>query len=237
MSFLSKPGKIKNNIELVSLHIPKTAGTSFRTFLKHIYGFNSAVRLDINITTRRIDIENQEFAGSRIPSEIRVIHGHFYYRHLIEQFRLKEGIKFITWLREPSERVISNYFYLAKRLKEELNEEEKGLNILSKMQKSLIEYARNDISRNRIHKFLEGADLKDFFFVGLHEHYSEDMKDLAPMMGLDNFQIFQHNITGPKDDVPEEIRKEIRELNALDYVFYDEAIKLREHRRKENNNL
>lgn len=237
MSFFRKSEKIKNKIELVSIHIPKTAGTSFRNFLKHVYGEDGAVRLDINITTRRIDIENQEFTGRKIPASIRVIHGHFYYKHLTEQIGLNEGTHLITWLREPAERVISNYYYLSGRLREELNEEEKGLNILSKMQKSLIEYARNEISRNRIYKFLEGANLKDFCFVGLHEHYNEDMEALAKQMGVSDYQIFQHNKTSNKESVPSEVIEEIRKLNSLDYVYYEEAKKQREQRIKEEGKL
>ncbi|MBU2649754.1 MAG: sulfotransferase family protein [Bacteroidetes bacterium] len=233
MTFFRKDLKIRNKLELISIHIPKTAGTSFRNFLKHVYGEQNAVRLDINITTKKIDIENQAFEEKKLPGNIRVIHGHFYYRDLVEQIRIEEGTPMVTWLREPAERVISNYFYLAKRLKEELQEESKGLNILSKMQKSLIEYARNEISRNRMSKFLEGANLEKFFFTGIYEHYNEDMQDFAQLLGIKDFEIFQHNITGRKEEVDTGILEEIRSLNADDYELYNFALEIRKKRRKE----
>ncbi len=231
MTLFLKNNKIKNNIELVSIHIPKTAGTSFRNFLKEIYGQENAVRFDINITTKGIDLENNEFTQNKLPRNIKVIHGHFYYTDLIEQVDLKENTPVITWLREPSERVISNYYYLEKRLKEELGEEKKELNILSKMQKSLIEYARNEISRNRMSKFLNGLPLGSMFFVGIYEHYEKDMQDLAKMLNIKNYPVFQHNITGIKRQVDSGILEEIKQLNTKDYDIYNKGLEIRKARR------
>ncbi len=223
--------KVKNKIELISMHIPKTAGTSLRNMLKEHYGEKHAVRFDINITTKRIDIENQEFDKNKLPGKIKVIHGHFYYQDLVDQLNLATDVKMITWLRDPVDRVISNYFYLSKRLKEELDEEARGLNILAKMQKSLTEYARNEISRNRMYKFLEGAELKKFLFVGIYEKYNEDMLDLADILGIASPEIFMHNITGSKEKVSQEVIDEIKELNALDMDLYQQACKIRNLRK------
>ena len=228
--FFNRSYKIHHDLDLVSIHIPKTAGTSFRNFLKLNYGEENAARFDINVTTKRIDLENREFKDKRLPSHIRVIHGHFYYSDLIRYIRLKD-IPLITWLRDPAERVISNYYYLAGRLKEELEEEKKGLNILAKMQRSLIEYARNEISRNRISKFLEGSHPENYKFIGIYEYYNEDIHDLAEILGIQDVKIFQHNITGEKADVDPEVLRQIRELNEEDYTWYRKALELRAQRR------
>jgi len=225
-------GKISNSLEIVSMHIPKTAGTSFRNMLKDHFGEENAVRLDINNTTKRIDVENKIFSLNKLPKNIKVIHGHFYYFDLVDLFDLNENVKIITCLRNPVERVISNYFYLSKRLKEELDEEKKGLNILAKMQKSLIEYARNDISRNRMYKFLEGADLKKFYFIGFHENYNTDMAKFANLIGINNFAIYKHNITGKKEKVDEDIINEIEELNSLDIEIYKQAMEIKNHEKQ-----
>ncbi len=225
-----KNAKIGNKIQVVSMHIPKTAGTSFRNMLKDHYGNDNAVRFDINIVTKRIDIENIKFTKTKLEKNIRVIHGHFYYNDLVSLIDLQEGVKFITWLRDPVQRVVSNYFYLQKRLKEELDEESKGLNILAKMQKSLIEYARNEISRNRISKFLDGSNLSDFDFVGIMEYYNDDIKYIANYLGMDNPEIYMHNTTGKKEEIDGGILKEISELNSLDIELYNQAVELREKR-------
>ena len=223
-----KDGLIRNQIELISVHIPKSAGTSFRNILKQVYGEQAVIRLDIDLMYQQLKINEAEFEGYQLDKKIKVVHGHFSPALLRAQFKIDDQIPMITWLRDPVERVISNYFYLEKRLKEELEEERKGLNILSKMQRSLMEYAGAEINRNRISKFLNGAQIKDFTFVGIQEHYSEDLRILASILGWNDFQELHHNQTGKtKREISPEDRAEIARLNPLDMALYQEAMELR----------
>lgn len=225
----SSDKRIKNKIELVSLHIPKTAGTSFRNSLKEIYGNTGAIRFDINQRTRIIKVEEQDFEAKKMPNEVKVIHGHFHLDHVFEQLKLEKETPIITWMRDPVQRVISNYFYLEKRLKEELNEEQKGLNILEKMQKSLIEYARTGINRNVQARYLAGFPLEKLQFVGIVEHYNSEIQRLQKIMNWPEIAIHKVNVTGSrKHEIPQEWEREIRELNALDDALYQQAVKLRE---------
>jgi len=228
MSIFHKKPRIRApQLKLVSLHIPKTAGTSFRNILKEVYGDDHVVRFDIN---QRIFINNEAFNGRKIDDVINVIHGHFQYSELIKTVRLPEGVPVITWLRHPVERVISNYFYLEKILREELDEEKKGLNILAKMQKTLREYASTEANRNRMSKFLDGADLSALFFTGIVEYYEEDLAALASMLGWKEYTILKHNITGNRPDVDKETIEFIRSLNGKDCELYQRALELRAER-------
>jgi hypothetical protein len=217
-----------DNVQLVSLHIPKTAGTSFRNILKSVYGDDRAVRFDIKIKTRKIDIEMVRFEGSKLPGNIVALHGHFHYQDIVDQVRIPASAKWITWLREPSDRVMSNYFYLSERLREELDEERRGLNILAKMQRSLLEFARDEINRNRMSKFLAGADLETFDFIGLQEEYEKDLERLAVLLGWESYPNPRHNVTRNRPGVDPEVIAEIRELNSQDYSLYAHALKWRE---------
>lgn len=222
--------KIKNKIELISIHIPKTAGTSFRNILKEVYGAEHVERFDIIKKEKLIFVEEAELKSKKFPSKIKVIHGHFNYRDLTEQLKIRKDIPVITWLRNPVERVISNYYYLAERLREELQEEEKGLNILAKMQKSLIEYARLEMNRNRMSKFLEGISLDEMKFVGIQEYFNEDLAYFGHIFGIDNIKPLEQNITGEKHKVRNEILQEISGLNELDISLYNKALELRRKR-------
>jgi hypothetical protein len=229
MRFFKKEGKIKNSIELVSLHIPKTAGTSFRNILKDVYGSDNVARLDIR---RNIELNSKVLRANKIKSGIKVLHGHFAYSKLVESFDIAEGTPVVTWLREPAERVISNYFYLDKILRKELNEKKKDLNILAKMEKTLLEYAATEANRNRMSKFLDGISPDEFFFIGFTDHYEEDLADLARLLNWKNYNLHQHNITGSKPEVDDESLQKIRELNRDDYELYEHALQLREERLK-----
>ena len=224
-----KNEKIKNSVELVSLHIPKTAGTSFRNILKDVYGSGSVARLDIR---RNIELNSKPLKSKKIKPGIRVLHGHFNYQKFMESFDIAEGTPVITWLREPAERVISNYFYLDKILRKELNEEKKDLNILAKMEKTLLEYAATEANRNRMSKFLDGISPEEFYFIGLTEHYEDDLAQLAKRLNWKSYSLHKHNITGRKPGLDEESLQKIRELNHDDYELYEHALKLREERIK-----
>jgi hypothetical protein len=221
--------RIKNNIELISLHIPKTAGTSFRQSLKEIYGDESAVRLDINNRLRTVKINEKLFEGKALPKEIRVIHGHFHIDHLFEDLRLPNDLPMITWMRDPVKRVISNYYYLEQRLKEELDEESKGLNILEKMQRNLIEYARADVNRNVQARYIANTPLKRFKFIGIADEYSEEIKRLQSVMNWPQLTIHKVNVTKKKrPDLAQDWIEEIKELNSVDMELFREALAIRQ---------
>ncbi len=230
MSIFKRNTKIKAAVKLVSLHIPKTAGTSFRNILKEVYGEEHVVRFDIK---RHVSIENEPFKGRKLKPEIEVIHGHFPYYKLIELIDLPEGVPVITWLRDPVERVISNYYYLEKILQEELQEEKRDLNILAKMQKTLKEYASTEANRNRISKFLKGTTAEDLFFIGFMDHYAEDLKDLARLLKWKDYPVLKQNVTGQKPEVDEDTMQFIRQLNEEDYSIYNRALQLRAERIKD----
>ena len=215
---------------MISIHIPKTAGTSFRNILKEAFGEKNVVRFDIVKKEKIVLVEQKEVKSKKLSSKIKVIHGHFNYKHLVEKLEINEDVPVITWLRHPVERVISNYYYLAKRLKDELQEEEKGLNILAKMQKSLIEYARLEMNRNRMSKFLEGISLEQMKFVGIQEHFHEDLLYFGELFGIKDIKPLEHNITGTKHKIDEAVILEIEELNSSDMDIYKNGLELRNKR-------
>jgi len=220
--------RVANSVELISIHIPKTAGTSFRNTLKEVYGDRNVIRLDIR---RTIQVEQQDFNNSKLNERIKVVHGHFRPRDYFERFEPNQGQKLITWLRDPVQRVISNYNYLAGRLAELLDEERKGVDILSKMQRSLLEYAAAPDNRNRMTWYLKGASLEDFAFVGIVEYMEDDLTYLGQLLNWSCLPTFHHNESNKKNSATDSTTPlQIRELNADDVALYEAALKLRERR-------
>ncbi len=217
----------KYEIELVSLHIPKTAGTSFRNILKSVYGDRAVVRLDIN--KRGVTRLNQEIYTDPQPPSAKVLHGHFVYGDIVNRFELPEEYKKITWLRNPVQRVVSNYFYLDSILKTLLSEKRKNLNILNKMQRSLLEYAGDEINRNRQWKFLRGITLEEFDFVGIQEDFNEDLVEIAKVLNWPKQPqpIRQNKTPTERPPLDPEILRQIEKLNQADMDLYREALELR----------
>lgn len=216
-------------LKLISIHIPKTAGTSFRNTLCGVYGKESVIRLDIGLDRDETRINEQNYTKAALPAGVQVVHGHFAIPALRERFEPDPSVPVITWLRDPVERVVSNYYYLVKRLSEELQEEQKGLNILSKLQRSLLEYAQQEQARNRMSKFLQEMPLEDFRFVGFVEDYDHDLARLAARLEWSDYPVFQHNRTGrDTSGVSTEELQRIREWNSDDVALYERALRMKE---------
>ena len=192
-----------------SIHIPKTGGTSFWRVLEHVYGPKAVQRVFPG------DYEGKE----KFPIErgTRALHGHIRYQDLAAFFDLPADVKRVTWLRNPTDRVISNFHYLVER--GEMKESD------------LLEYAARESARNRMSRFLKGADLDDFFFVGVLEKFWEDCKDLGGRLKWADVPHLWENISDyARRKVPEDTRREIRQLNQKDEQLYRRALALRSER-------
>ena len=220
--------KMREDVELVSLHIPKTAGTSFRHILYQVYGEKRVTRLDMPLQKGGLYINGLEVASQTLPVRTRVIHGHFTPATLFKAFPKVKEVPLITWVRDPVERVISNYYYLEKRLREELDEEGKNLDILSKMQRSLGEYASHEVNRNRMSKFIGSTPLERFDFIGVVERMESDLERLSQLLSWKDHSAVRHNTTGTKRTVDPRVRERIRDLNLEDVRIYDEVLERNE---------
>jgi hypothetical protein len=222
--------KQNDDLQLISIHIPKTAGTSFRNTLKAVYGDKAVIRLDIELDKPVLKINEKQYHSPQLPKGVKAIHGHFNLPLLKKHFQWEENkVPVITWLRHPVERVVSNYYYLAKILKQELQEDKKGINILPKMQRTLLEYAADELNQNRMTKHLAGIDLKDFFYIGFVENYEEDLHQLGHMLGWKNIPHYQYNKTGTKrKDLSSETYQQIAEWNQEDMDLYEAVKRMRQ---------
>ncbi len=167
-------------IELISIHIPKTGGTSFYHILQQVYGES------VTISFRRRDyLSILERFGSLergLGPGIRAVHGHLYYSELAPLHRAS-GARVICWLRHPVDRVASNYrFFRHRLLNPELNPEVYELN-KHRLGESLLEYAALDENRNRMSRFLEGIALEELFFIGFLEDFDNGLQQLGRRLG------------------------------------------------------
>jgi hypothetical protein len=216
--------KIKNNIEIVSLHIPKTAGTSFRTILKDKIGDSRVVRLDIH-NKNDIRLNEKAFTKDKLRNKIKVVHGHFKFADIKELFDLNPSVRYVTWLRDPVDRVLSHYYYLMKMAAIKMGEQAKD-EILSKVGKSLEEYVVHDQNRNEISHFLEGSSLDDFDFIGIQKDFENELNRFRKVMGWTNIENQRHNVTGSKKPAIDKKTVElIKSYNEKDVEIYEEALK------------
>ncbi len=216
-------GKIKvSHLELISIHIPKTAGTSFRNILSDIYG-KGLFRVDI--TNKEIMVVNQDpnFSEQNLFA-MTVAHGHFNMEQFREKFEYDPKVPVVVWLRDPVERIISHYRYLSSILHDDAADE-RVLIVLKRMEKSLLEFASRPSSQNKItNGYFKGMMLKDFAFVGIVENFEKDIQRLSHIMDWKIKKIYRHNVTSKKSvNVSEDELRILKNLNAKDIEIYEQA--------------
>lgn len=217
-------------IELLSIHIAKTGGRSFYEILKNEYG------PQLDPRTRRIDyFPGKDYSKpleDRIPDGISVMHGHLHYAHIANIHRLQKA-KVITWMRDPVDRVISNYYYMIGMVQARGDKHPH----YRKRGHTLLEYA-NDSIPNKMAVCLEGISLDKLFFIGFQETFGEDVEKLAKLLdwknpvpdvrlntGLD-FDSYRTAPT-PLESVTGEMKEQIAILNREDIRLYEEARSLK----------
>jgi hypothetical protein len=218
-------------IDIISIHIAKTGGRTFYEILKNEY----ADALDSR--TKRTDyFPDKDYSNaliSRIPEHIHVIHGHLHYKH-IEDIHNEQKPKIIAWLREPVDRIISNYYYMIGRV----NEVGESHPQYRKRNHTLIEYAHDSVI-NKMNKCLDGLGLEGLYFFGFQESFDEDVKALArklnwqkeiPALHLntgDSFDVYESAPT-KKQDITASMRDEIAALNQKDILLYKQALAMKQ---------
>jgi len=217
-------------IELISIHIAKTGGQSFYEILRNEYGDSLDKR------NKRVDyFPDKDYDNTlinRIPDHIHVLHGHLHYSH-VKEIHEKHRPKIIAWLREPVDRVISNYYYMISRVNE-LGDKHPQYR---KRNHSLLEYAKDSVP-NKMSKCLKGISLNELFYFGFQESFGEDVRILANMLGwkkeipeirVNTGASFDSYVTAPtpKEEIDSAMKVEIANINLEDIKLYDEAKKLK----------
>lgn len=214
-------------LEVISVHIPKTAGTTFGQVLAQVYG-DPQVFFD----NPQLDCINQIPA---IEPQIRAIHGHFPASKYAGYF---PDAKRIVWLRHPINRLLSHYFYLKSF--SEVHNNDPIHRLVVEQQISVVEFAKQVGMFNVLSGFTEGLSLVDFYFVGIQEYFVDDLRDLAMMMGWQQFDVvgsFNHNphreYKSCRLDVLAdiEIMRELFSILSQEVEIYQKALYLREKRR------
>jgi hypothetical protein len=206
-------------LKLISIHIPKTAGTSFYHILQQVYGPELSVsfkRRDIVPLLRKGELTKRDLSPS-----IQVIHGHFYYQEIARLHRATDA-KVICWLREPVDRLLSNYhFFKAGLLDPERNPVQFAKN-KHRIGETILEFARLPENQNRMHSFLAGLPLDDLFFCGFLGNFAADVNRLGNLLDWPPVRIekLNQNSTIKRPDIDSGLRVQLEKLNQKDIKLY-----------------
>lgn len=219
-------------LDMLSVHVPKCAGTSFFKALETAYGakaihtdyadqpLNPAAPMNLDpdgVFERWQRHDWRELKGAR------VVHGHYH----IHKYRNVPARLRITFLRDPLDRLVSHYFFW-KRMPAH-NHALHSYMLEHKL--SLDAFARLPFMR-RFYTgvFFRGVDLAEFDFVGFHEQARADVERLGALAGL-KLSLPVSN-TNPDASYGQEVAElkadaarmaRIRDLLCEDTAFYEKA--------------
>ncbi|WOT06317.1 hypothetical protein [Shewanella youngdeokensis] len=202
------------------VHIPKTAGTSFRMALDDSqvtvcdYGFNSKATSPLVLSYL---YEKNDFLGFKQQFETGQawLVGHFNLRRFINMTNCSY---MVTFLREPCAQVISHYNHQRKH---------------NGYDKSLEEFIKSPAYNNLQSRMLDGLPIGLMGNIGITEQFSSSLTLINHTLALE-LEEKTNNISKEKylteQDVDDELKQRIRNANLKDIALYNNALWLQEQR-------
>jgi hypothetical protein len=221
---------------LISVHLPKTAGISFRNILNN--NFKESLLSDygdIPLNTET-EVRNKKALQDAIKSTdldlsmINCIHGHFM---PLKYLPLKNSLKakFVTWLRDPMARMISHYYFWKRSYNTDTIKPALHRRVIEENW-SLEDFCFSEQMQNVYCKFLWAFPINYFDFIGITEFFNQDIKYFTrSFMNNEIYEIPQLNAapTDQKKQIPDKFFAErFRSFHADDYRIYKSALEIRE---------
>lgn len=204
---------IYEEVEIISIHIPKSAGTSFRKIIEQLYRDSIELYYGGEPTLRLWDGNPLQ-----LKSTTRALHGHF--RARSAYLKQCPKAKLITWVRHPVDRIISyyNYWSILKPHGNPLHDR------FLKERPNLVEFSKVDYMQNEWFAYFGDLKPKDFDFVGIVEQFESEIRRLMQLMGWGALSWCRVNQTASKKSVSEETKSELAGILSREVEAYDEIV-------------
>lgn len=200
-------------INYVFVHIPKTAGTSFKKGLDKVIGKNKIAydygqdSKDTSDSVIRYIYNKDKSAFEELESHT-IIAGHFCADKYHKYF---PGAKFITFVRNPVERAWSEFMHVKRHYG---------------YRHSFEEFVMNPEQRNQMVSYFGKLSIDDFEFIGLTSEYKRSLDIFKDKCGLCLPEYNYNRGSGRKILLSQEEVKLVEEYNAADIVLYNNIRKL-----------
>ncbi len=198
---------------LISIHIPETSGAAFGAMLREHFGGRLCFEY-YNLC------DHNHLPIGAIPAGTECLHGHFIAGKYRAQF---PESSFVTWLRDPADRVASEYEFLKSN-----PDPHSGLSQLIASGGTLLDFAEHAYARNTQSRYLDGMAVAQFAFVGLSEHFEREIYRFIRQTGIPlpiAVGVDADAARKARQPVPEAARRRILELNPEDLALYESAVR------------
>jgi hypothetical protein len=214
------------------VHIPKTAGSSFRRELIDVLSPNCNIHVDRDRRSepyaQKIVDATKSFNKRLTQRRYRFASGHVPIVTLAKHVDGWRDLKLITMLRDPVTRMISDYRYQTTSAHPTHRE-------FLERYPTFESYLRTEWTRNRMFRFLRPTNqatvedciqflVEDFAFVGLVEMYPLSVRLVTRLMERERSPSRHLRITSETEhnriEVTPKLIEQVRELNSSDVALY-----------------
>lgn len=214
--------------KIIFLHLPKTGGTTFNSIIDRRYKPREIFKVDGSKIDESIGKFNQ--LSEYEKQEIKLFRGHM---HFGWHRYISQSSTYVTFLRNPVDRVISNYRFILRRPLHYLYSEVKSM--------TLQDYVKSQINPSlnggqvRLLSGLESEPLSEttlataknnikthFSVVGLTEKFDEALILIAKLYGWRFPFYIKQNVASRSDEenISEQTLELIQEANFYDMELY-----------------
>lgn len=220
---------------LLSIHMPKTAGNSFREAIMEAYGTDRVFRdygdwagFDEPFANRRRKQRMEAMRARRdeLLQNYDVIHGHFIADKYIGLF---PQVDFATFVREPAQQTISHWRWqsaFTDRTSDANKEVHAEVRYWRELRPTLEEHFTWPFYRDHQSQFLGSLGAEDLAFIGIYEEYGKSLQLFKARFGKDLGPPRYANVTkrdGGAFEVSDEVRRLIKKYRAADVELYAKA--------------
>lgn len=215
-------------VMLLSIHIPKAAGNSFREALMHrfkgrfIKDYGDWAGFDTpEARARRAQREASARAHrDTLLANYDVIHGHFIADKYLGLFPVED---FVAFFRDPYQQTIAHYNFLLRNPQRQHPE----ARIFHEAKMSIHDYLEWDAFHNQQSQFLGSLTIDDLSFVGLSDQYPKSLALFRDIVGHDPGEQRFENVNTERGEsdyhVDPDVRRLIERYRAADLELYARA--------------
>jgi hypothetical protein len=234
-------------MELISVHVPKTAGSTFGNFLTTLYGADRVFKDYDDYAMNPLSPINRDRPAWRVSAdqqirsmrkEFVVVHGHF----AIEKYQgYFPDVRRIAWVRHPAAWMISLFHFWKNKPLVHTSTTNPLIRRLQHENLPFAQFIEDPTVRNGVSRiFLGGLPPEEYDFLGVQEHFDEDLGDLIELMGWPALEPGFEN-KNPAPDYEARLREihddprifdRLLALNEADMTLYESALKIRSQRIK-----
>jgi hypothetical protein len=212
------------NKKILFVHIPKTAGTSFRFAAQNYFGKENTF-YDYgpsSMETSQVILKNvheerdlYELSQKFARHDKLFLSGHFSVENYMYLF---ETLNVISFVRNPMEQVVSHYNHFKK---------DHGY------EKELKDFVKEERFKNIQARCLKAKPSELFGFIGITEQYEKSIEMINAYYDI-NLEVFSENINKDKEvkynSLSNGMKKLIMKENKEDFILYEKAKKIFENR-------